>query len=184
MRPPFETNHAKQLVINQGFRGLSRKDEADRKPTRKLYTCHCGCCRTVSQYHARAWFEGIRRSSRKKSLSRSPLTILLSWLNLSSKITILNLTEKLNNRFQEWLSELSLHHHMRPSSWIRLNLNFPKTQQHQSLVWFRYTDDIFSSGLMPNKNQKDFLIILINSILSLGLPMSTVENMLHFQILM
>ena len=184
MRPPFETNHAKQLVINQGFRGLSRKDEADRKPTRKLYTCHCGCCRTVSQYHARAWFEGIRRSSRKKSLSRSPLTILLSWLNLSSKITILNLTEKLNNRFQEWLSELSLHHHMRPSSWIRLNLNFqkPNSINHQCGSGTQIT--FFSSGLMASENQKDFLIILINSILSLGLPMRAVESMLHFQILM
>ena len=32
--------------------------------------------------------------------------------------------EEVNNRFQEWLSELSLHHHMHTSSWIRLNLNF------------------------------------------------------------
>ena len=48
---------------------------------------------------------------------------LIKLAKFCSKVIILNVTEKLNNRFQERLLELSLHHHMCASSWIRLNLN-------------------------------------------------------------
>ena len=65
----------------------------------------------------------LEEALEKEILSRSLLMILLTWLNLCFNIIILNLTEKLNNRFKKLLSELSLHHHMRAFSWIRLNLN-------------------------------------------------------------
>ena len=68
--------------------------------------------------------KALEEALKKESQSRSLLKILLSWLNLCSKIITLNLMEKLNNRVQERLSELSLHHHMRAFPWISLNLNF------------------------------------------------------------
>ena len=70
--------------------------------------------------------KALEKALKKESQSRSLLNILLSWLNLCSKIITLNLMEKLNNRVKERLLELSLHHHMRAYPWISLNLNFWK----------------------------------------------------------
>ena len=68
--------------------------------------------------------KALEKALKKESQSRSLLNNLLSWLNLCSKIITLNLMEKLNNRVEERLLELSLHHHMRAYPWISLNLNF------------------------------------------------------------
>ena len=75
------------------------------------------------------------------------MTVLLSWLNL----------EKLNNRFQEMLSEeLHLHHHMRVSSWIRLNLNIRKPNNINHFR-FRYIDDIFFIWTLGQEKLEGFL---------------------------
>ena len=70
-----------------------RKMKQIKKPSGKLYTCHCGCRRTVSYYPTSAWFEGIRRSPRKKD-SKQICTSDLIKLILRFKVIISNSMEK------------------------------------------------------------------------------------------
>ena len=71
---------------------------------------------------------------------------------MCSKIIILNLTEKLSNRFEKRLLEQSLHHHM-----DQVESEFLKAQQHQTLVWSRYIDDIFFLWAYGQEKLQGFL---------------------------
>ena len=65
----------------------------------------------------------------------------------------------------------------------KIEIAFLETQELQTLVWFRYIDNIFLFGHMVSKNFKLFCVVLMNSILTSNLLMSQAKKAFHFLIL-
>lgn len=58
----------------------------------------------------------------------------------------------------------------------QLESGFLKSQKLSPLLWCRYIDDFFLSGLVVKENFYHFSMLLINTALKLSLPMNLIKN--------